>query len=633
MNRTNKYTKRTSTRTGIRLALMVLVLFVSGCAQAAPPTVATQSTIVPPAATEPMPPAATEPMPPAATEPMPPAATEPMPPAATEPMPPAAALSPTPLEQHDHDATTATAGQTTSVAPLLGNLGDHTHAITTADPRAQQYFDEGLTLAYGFNHAEAIRSFKDATTLDPGCAMCYWGIALALGPNINAPMEDAAVPDAYQAIQQALKLAPDVGEREQAYIQALATRYAAEPVADRASLDLVYADAMRVLSQSYPDDLDAATLLAEALMNLSPWNYWAADGTPTTYTDEIVTTLEAIMARDASHPGANHYYIHAVEASKDPDRAVPSAERLAQLVPGVGHLVHMPAHIYWRVGRYHDAVVANEHAIHSDETYIPDRNAQGGFYSLAYYPHNIHFLFAGAHMEGNSKLAIDAARKLIAEVPEESYREIPMLEDFKPMPLFALVRFGKWDDVLREPQPAPEFVYTTGMWHWARGMAFVRQGELDKAAEHQQHLATIAAMESMKEFTLWSFETADKMLAIASGVLTGELAGARGEPEEMIVQLQQAVTIQDGLAYMEPPPWYYPVRHNLGAALLDQGRAVEAEAVYRKDLEQFRKNGWSLFGLAASLRAQDKMDEAAEVQKQFEAAWQHADIDLTASRY
>ena len=453
----------------------------------------------------------------------------------------------------------------------MGNLGDHTHPITVADPRAQQYFDEGLILAYGFNHAEAIRSFKDAITLDPGCAMCYWGIALALGPNINAPMEDAAVPDAYEAIQQALKLAPDVSDGEQVYIQALATRYAAEPVADRASLDLAYADAMRSLSQRHPDDLDAATLLAEALMNLSPWNYWDADGKPTTYTDEIVATLEAILQRDPNHPGANHYYIHAVEASLQPERAVPSAERLARLVPGVGHLVHMPAHIYWRVGRYHDAVVANEHAIHSDEAYIPDRNAQGGFYSVAYYPHNIHFLFAAAHMEGNSKLALDAARKLVEQVPDEAYRETPMLEDFRPMPLFALVRFGKWNEVLQEPQPEPEFVYTTGMWHWARGMAYVRLGQLDQAAEHQEQLAAIAAMESMKEFTLWSFEKAGTMLAIASHVLAGELAGAHGEADEMIAQLQQAVAIQDGLAYMEPPPWYYPVRRQPGSSAPGSG--------------------------------------------------------------
>ena len=443
----------------------------------------------------------------------------------------------------------------------------------------------------------------------------------------------SAVPEAYQAIQQALALAPKASEAEQAYIQALAKRYAAEPVADRMPLDTAYADAMRALSQRYPDDLDAATLLAEGLMNLSPWNYWDADGQPTTYTNEIVATLESVMQRDPNHPGANHYYIHTVEASSHPERAVPSAERLARLVPGVGHLVHMPAHIYWRVGRYHDAATANEHAIHSDEQYIPDRNAQGGFYSVAYYPHNIHFLFAATQMEGRSELALETARKLVERVPDEVYREIPMLEDFRPMPLFALVRFGKWNEILQEPQPEAEFVYTTGMWHWARGMAHLRLGQFDQAAEHQAQLATIAELDAMKEFTLWSFEKAGTMLAIASHVLTGELAGARGQPEEMVAQLQEAVSIQDSLAYMEPPPWYYPVRHNLGAALLDVGRAAEAEAVYRKDLEQYRNNGWSLFGLAASLRAQGKMDEAAEVQKQFEAAWQYADIQLTSSRY
>ena len=601
MNTTFKHRTSTLTWTGIRLTLVLLVLLVSSCTQSGSLSVATQPSITPPAATEPIPPTLT--------------------------------LSPTPLEHHDPPTATMASDVTASVAPLLGNLGDHTHPITVIGPRAQQYFDEGLTLAYGFNHAEAIRSFKDAITLDPECAMCYWGIALALGPNINAPMEDAAVPEAYQAIQQALALAPKASEAEQAYIQALAKRYAAEPVADRMPLDSAYADAMRALSQRYPDDLDAATLLAEGLMNLSPWNYWDADGQPTTYTNEIVTTLESVMQRDPNHPGANHYYIHTVEASSQPERAVPSAERLARLVPGVGHLVHMPAHIYWRVGRYHDAATANEHAIHSDESYIQDRNAQGGFYSVAYYPHNIHFLFAATQMEGRSELALEAARKLVERVPEDAYRTIPMLEDFRPMPLFALVRFGKWNEILEEPQPGPEFVYTTGMWHWARGMAYVRLGQLDQAAEHQAQLTKIAEMDAMKEFTLWSFEKAGTMLAIASHVLAGELSGARGQPEEMITQLQEAVSIQDGLAYMEPPPWYYPVRHNLGAALLDVGRTAEAEAVYRKDLEQFRNNGWSLFGLAASLRSQGKMDEAAGVQKQFDAAWQYADIQLTASRY
>ncbi len=608
-------------RTRTPVMLLVLALLVSSCAQARPPTVANQ-------------PESTQPPVVASATGTERSTDAPSPTATAQPTTTAAAATAHVMEA----ATAATdapvaASARAGVAPLLGNLGDHHHAITVVDPRAQQYFDEGLILVIGFNHAEAIRSFKDAATLDPTCAMCYWGIALALGPNINAPMEAAAVPEAYAAIQKALELAPRTSEAEQAYIQALAKRYGPEAVADRGALDMAYADAMRELARRYPDDLDAATFFGEALMDLSPWAYWTAEGEPTTYTNEILATLESVMQRNPNHPGANHYYIHAVEASSQPERAVPSAERLTHLVPGAGHLVHMPAHVYWRVGRYHDVAEANEHAIHTDEQYIPDRNAGGGFYSVAYYPHNIHFLFTAAAMEGRSQLALETAHKLVEQVGEQAYRDIPMLEDFGPMPVYAMVRFGKWEEILKEPQPKAEFQYITGGWHWAQGMAYVRLGQLDKAEEHHARLVKLAETDTMKEFTLWSFEKAGTMLAIASHVLAGEMAGARGQTDEMIAELQEAVRIQDGLAYMEPPPWYYPVRHNLGAALLEVGRGAEAEVVYRKDLQQFPNNGWSLFGLAESLRAQGKMDEAADVQKQFEAAWQYADIRLTASRY
>ncbi|ABA58318.1 TPR repeat protein [Nitrosococcus oceani ATCC 19707] len=518
------------------------------------------------------------------------------------------------------------------IDPLLDNLGDHHHPVTTSSSLAQRYFDQGLTLAFAFNHAEAIRSFKDAATIDPDCAMCYWGVALALGPNINAPMEAAAVPQAYEAVQKALALAPKANKAEQAYIQALAIRYGPTSGADREGLDRAYADAMRELSRRYPDDLDGAVIFAEALMNLTPWEYWTPAGEPTAHTQEIIATLESVLERDPNHIGANHYYIHAVEASPAPERALPSAKRLGQLAPGAGHLVHMPAHIYWRVGDYHAAVTANEHAIHTDEEYLPDPDAEG-LYRLGYYPHNIHFLFAAAQMEGNSQLALEAARKLVASIPEESYSTLPQLEEFRPMPLYALVRFGKWDEILREPKPGAFFRYTRGIWHWARGMALTRLGQLDSAAQEYEQLTKIGQSQAMAQLVFWSASSGSTLLEIAAHILAGELAGARGQTEAMIAPLREAVGIQDNLRYIEPPAWYYPVRHNLGAALLKADRAVEAEAVYRKDLKQYPQNGWSLFGLAQSLREQGQTEAAATVEKRFEEAWQHADVDLRASRF
>jgi tetratricopeptide (TPR) repeat protein len=518
------------------------------------------------------------------------------------------------------------------VAPLLDDLGDHHHPITTRTPLAQRYFNQGLSLIFAFNHAEAIRSFEDAVTIDPECALCYWGIALALGPNINAPMEATAVPEAYAALQKAVALAPRASETERAYIKALAHRYGPEPTADRSDLDKAYAEAMRQLHRRYPDDLDGAVLFAEALMNLTPWEYWTREGQATAYTNEIVATLESVLERDPNHLGANHYYIHSVEASPAPERALPSAERLSRLAPAAGHLVHMPAHVYWRVGHYYEAARANEHAIHADERYIPERSAQG-IYPLAYYPHNIHFLFAAAQMGGRSQVALEAAHKLVASVPDEAYREFPQLEDFRPMPLYGLVRFGHWEEILREPQPGAEFQYTTGMWHWARGMAYLRLGQHEEASEEYSRRAEMARSEAMGELVFWSFSSAATMLEIAAHILGGELAGARGQTDLMLVHLEEAVRIQDSLNYIEPPAWYYPVRHNLGAALLAAERPAEAEAVYQEDLRRYPHNGWSLFGLVQSFKAQGKAQAAAEAQRRFDAAWKHADVTLTASRF
>ena len=547
----------------------------------------------------------------------------------------AAAFSMRELRASTIRAEAAAAGELT---PLFGNLGSHSHTITTGSDLAQRYFDEGLNLTYGFNHAEAIRSFKVAITIDPSCAMCYWGIALALGPNINAPMEASAVPEALAALEQAVALASAASPAEQAYIQALTTRYSAAPDADRVELDMAYANAMRALARQYPDDLDAVTLFGEALMDLSPWQYWTSDGQATEYTPEIVAALESVLARNPNHPGANHYYIHAVEASRTPERALPSARALETLVPGAGHLTHMPSHVYWRVGQYPDAGRVNETAIQVDEATFR-RGVQGAdqgthaFYSLSYYPHNIHFLFAASQMQGRSELALVAARKLVAVIPEPAYREVPALEDFRPMPLFSMVRFGKWTEILAEPQPAADLQYTTGIWHWARGLAYLRQGDLAAAEREHELVAMISQTDAMREQSLASFPKASTLLEIATLVLGGEIESARGNTAGAVERFEAAVAIQDGLAYIEPPAWFYPVRHNLGAVLLVAGRASEAEAVYREDLRQYPNNGWSLLGLAQSLEAQGKAAEAQAARQQLADVWKQADVKPTSSRF
>ena len=524
------------------------------------------------------------------------------------------------------------------VTPLFGNLGSHHKPITTSSELAQRYFDEGLILTYGFNHAEAIRSFKDAISVDPSCAMCHWGIALALGPNINAPMDAAAIPDALAALEKATELSAGASPAEQEYIKALTVRYSAAPDADRVELDMLYANAMRDLAARYPDDVDAMTLFGEAVMNLSPWQYWTPDGQATQYTPEIVAALESVLARDPNHPGANHYYIHAVEASRSPDRALPSAKRLETLVPGAGHLTHMPSHVYWRVGQYQDAARINEQAIQIDEATLR-RGVTGAdqgshsFYALAYYPHNVHFLFAASHMQGRGEMALTSARKLVSVIPEQAYREVPALEDFRPMPLFAMVRFGKWTEILAEPRPADDLQYTTGIWHWARGLAYLRQGDLEAAEREYEQVAAISKTDAMRDQSLASFPKAATLLEIATHVLGGELENARGNIDGAVTQFEAAVALQDGLAYIEPPAWFYPVRHNLGATLLAAGRAAEAETVYQEDLRQYPNNGWSLLGLSQSLAAQGKPAEADAAQQRFAEVWQHADVTPTASRF
>jgi tetratricopeptide (TPR) repeat protein len=513
-------------------------------------------------------------------------------------------------------------------APLFENLADYHHPISTKVPLAQRYFDQGMVLCFAFNHAEAVRSFQEAARLDPACAMCHWGAALALGPNINAAMDAQAGRQAYEAVEQALRLAPGVSEAEQAYISALATRYAAEPPADRKALDKAYANAMRELSRRYPDDLDAATLFAEALMDTTPWEYWTEDGQPGPLTPELLSTLEGVLARAPNHPMAIHLYIHAVEASPDPGRAEAAADRLVGLVPWAGHLVHMPAHIYLRVGRYGDAAAVNEKAAAADEAYLAQTRAQG-LYAMGYYPHNIHFLWYASLMEGRSAVALRAARKLVGVLPPEQVRAFRELEQALPVPLFTLAQFQRWDDVMAEPEPPSDFVYTRAMWHYARGLAFVAKGGLDDAVQEKLRLEAMA-----KDPAVQSLETgsppfpARRLVGIATHVLTAEIAGRQARPEDMIRELEEAVKLQDKLPYMEPPYWYASVRQSLGAALLRAGRAKDAEVAYREDLKRHAHSGWSLAGLAASLRAQGKRDAAGKAQREFEAMWSHADVPL-----
>jgi tetratricopeptide (TPR) repeat protein len=518
-------------------------------------------------------------------------------------------------------------------APLLTGMGTHHHTIKTKSPLAQRYFDQGLVLAYGFNHAEAARSFRQAIKIDPNCAMCNWGLTYVLGPNINAKMEDDAVPESYAAMKRAVKLSSNNTASEQAYINALAKRYTDKLLEDRSELDLAYAEAMKQVTQQFPKDLDAATIYAEALMDTMPWDYWTQAGEPKPEAQKVLDTLESILEQSPDHPGANHLYIHAVEAVK-PQQAISAADRLGSLVPGSGHLVHMPSHIYIRVGRYHDAAVANQKAIAVDNDYITQCHAQG-IYPLAYMPHNHHFLWFAATMEGNRKLATEAAKNLAAMVDPQMMREPGMgtLQHFSIVPLFTMIRFGQWDEILATPQPETDLKYPTGVWHYARGLAFNAQGEIVKAQQELEALDLLADDPELEKVTIWDLNTTPDILRIADEVLTGEIAAQEGKNLRAIAHLRQAVNLEDALNYNEPADWSIPVRQYFGAALLKAKHYDAAEKVYREDLAIYPDNGWSLYGLSESLQAQNKDVEAKDVQQKFEFAWQYADVQLTASKF
>ena len=519
-------------------------------------------------------------------------------------------------------------------APLFEGMGDYHMPITTADPDAQRYFDQGMVLAFGFNHAESIRSFRAAQTLEPGCAMCFWGEALATGPNINvtsngkAIMTPAERADARAAIDQALALTDGVTPKERDWIRALDQRYDGQADPPRDPLDRAWADALAEMAARYPDDTTVASVYAEALMNTMPWDYWGPNGEAKPDTQAVIASLEAVMEADPDHPLALHLYIHALEASSNAAKAELAADRLANLVPGSGHLVHMPSHIYFRVGRYQDSALANIRAAEVDEAYIAQCNAQG-FYPALYYPHNIHFLWASATMQGQSALSLDSARRVVANVRVEQVEQFPTIQFFRTVPMLSLVRFARWDDILAEPEPYEPFAFARAIWHYGRGVAHAALGD---AAAALIELAAIEALEpQVDEIFMGNVYPARDLLEIAKSLLRGEMAYRAGDAANAVLAFDEAVALQDALPYTEPPFWYYPTRQSLGAALLASDRVDEAQAVFEADLEQYPMNGWSMFGLAEALRRQGDEAGAEQMMTRFETVWQFADVSLATS--
>ena len=518
-------------------------------------------------------------------------------------------------------------------APLFNNLGTLKFPITTNSEQAQNYFDQGVILAYGFNHEEAFRSFEEVARLDSNCAMAYWGMAYVLGPNINLPMDASSVHTAYEAIQKAISLLDDETQKEKDFVMALSERYSAEVMEDRTSLDQSYSDAMRNLSNKYPDDLDAATMFAESIMDLHPWDYWLKDGTAQPWTPELLSILESVISRNNDHHGANHLYIHAVEASKNPSRGLESADKLKFLAPGAGHLVHMPAHIYIRTGRYHEGSLANIRAVKSDEEYINQCNQQG-FYPISYYPHNYHFLWATATLEGDSKTAIDAALKT-SQKPPDSLMNVcgyQTLQHFAVIPLYAYVTFGKWNEIFNYEKPQNDRPYMQAVWHYARAMAFIAKNELENAEIEITKLEDYSSNQEIEELSIWGINSAGLLIKIAYQVSLGELEAKKKNYDSAISHLIKSVEYEDQLRYDEPPTWFYPCRQNLGAVLIEAGKYNEAQVVYEENLNEIPNNGWGLFGLQLALLKQGKDLEAAEIQQKFKDAWQYSDIELISSR-
>lgn len=508
---------------------------------------------------------------------------------------------------------------------LLEGLGNHVHPIATDSALAQKFFDQGLALIFGFNHDEAARLFARASELEPKSPMPHWGIALALGPNYNLPPMPEREEKAWRAIAKAKELATNAPENERAYVEALVTRYSKDPHEDRHKLAVAYKDAMKEVKECYPDDLDAATLYAEALMNLRPWQLWTADGLPAEGTLEIVEVLENVLRRDPNHPGANHYYIHAVEASKTPERALPSAMRLGSIMPGAGHIVHMPSHIFLRLGDFQSSATVNETASEVDRKYI-ERSGAKGVYPLMYYSHNLHFVSYARMMQGRYDDALDYARRLKRNV-DGSIDEMPMIAPYGTFEWLILSRFAKWEELLAQPRPKEKNGFLNAMYHYSRGLAFAGLGRANEARVERGEMEGVSGQISEKEMLM--INSARSVLAIGLADLDARIARAEVDTGTEIVHWRRAVDLQDKLSYMEPPEWHYPVREALGGALLRQGKPSEAEAVFRKDLEINPRNGRSLFGLLEALKVQKKSVSADWVKKEFTEAWKYSPASLT----
>jgi tetratricopeptide (TPR) repeat protein len=505
--------------------------------------------------------------------------------------------------------------------PLWEGLGSITYKITTSSAEAQAYFDQGLRLTYAFNHAEAQRAFRKAQKLDPTCAMCFWGEALVLGPNINLPMPEDAVIPAFVAAGKASALAGNASLRERALIAALVLRYGQDAKAERVPLDTAYASAMEKIAAQFPDDDEIAVLYAESVMDLSPWNYWQPGGRePNPQSAPIVPALERVLARNANHPGAIHYYIHAVEASDRPERAEPYADRLRGAIPGAGHLVHMPSHIYYRVGRYLDALNDNKVAVGVDEKYLGATNAPRGVYRLGYYPHNVHFVMASAQMAGDGATVIASAEKLRGLIPDDVARDIAMVQPVKGAPYFAHALFSPSDTILALPDPGNTIPYVKAIWHYARGAAYA--AKRDGAAAAAQANA-IEAIERTADFKLLTASgiPAKEVLTLARTVIAGRVAQAQGDYTTAVKRFEEAAAIQDTLAYTEPPYWYYPVRQSLAAALLQAGRLEEAEQQFQRALKRAPANGWSYYGLAEVYKARGDSAGAARAEADLAKTW------------
>ncbi len=503
---------------------------------------------------------------------------------------------------------------------MVTGLGDLHHPVSTKNPQAQQFFDQGLRFIYAFNHDEAARSFQHAAELDAKLAMAYWGVAEAVGPNYNDPADPDRYKRAHDAVQRAIDLSADASPSDQAYIRALAKRFPADPSSDLKKAAADYRDAMRQVVGEFPDDLDAATLFAEAGMNLHPWGLWHVDGTPEAGTDEIVSTLESVMKRDPNHLGAIHYYIHAVEASPTPERALAGANKLAALAPGAGHIVHMPAHIYIRTGDYEAAVKTNEQAAAVDRAYMKATGAQG-IYPMMYYSHNLHFIAMCAAMNGNYAESKKNADLLVENVGPH-VKDMPPLEGFMTIPVAVEIRFHHWNEILKMPQPEASMKTATVFWHFARGMALAGTGKVkDAEAEYKIVSDAEAATPPDVVFQMPINNKAKDIMKIAKDVLGAKIAVAKKDNSGAIVMLREAVAIQDTLKYGEPPDWFFPVRESLGATLLMNGDTDGAEKVFREDLERNLRNPRSLWGLHQTLLQQKRAYDAGFVEKQFEASW------------